>query len=71
MPNYLPDHSADTLFVDGSLESLLPENSVARVIWAVLSELDFSGFDRTYRNEEEGRPAIDPRRLAGVWIVTT
>ena len=50
MPNHLPDHSADTLCVGGSLDSLLPENSVARVIWAVLSELDFSRFDRTYRN---------------------
>jgi transposase len=69
MPHYLIDHSADTLFVGGSLESLLPENSVARVIWDVLSELDFSGFDHNYRNDEEGRPAIDPRRLAGVWIV--
>ena len=69
MPHYLPDHSADTLFVGGSLESLLPENSVARVIWDVLSDLDFSGFDHHYRNDEEGRPAIDPRRLAGVWIV--
>jgi transposase len=69
MPNYLADHRADTLFVNGSLESLLPEHSVARVIWDALSGLDFSQFDESYRNDEQGRPAIDPRRLAGVWIV--
>lgn len=69
MARYVPDHSTDTLFVRGSLDSLLPETSVARPIWAALCELDFSRFDERYRNDTEGRPALDPRRLAGVWIL--
>ena len=69
MARYIPDGSCQTLFVDGSLDSLLPEHSVARSIWRGVCELDFSRFDAKYRNDAEGRPAIDPRRLAGVWIL--
>ena len=69
MARYVPDHSSQTLFVDGSLDSLLPDNSVARSIQHGLGELDFSRFDAVYRNDLEGRPAIDPRRLTGLWIL--
>ena len=69
MARYIPADSCQTLFVNGSLDSLLPEHSVARSIWRGVCDLDFSGFDAKYRNDAEGRPAIDPRRLAGVWIL--
>lgn len=69
MARYVEDLSSQTLFVDGSLESLLPLDSVARKIWGALGGLDFSRFDEKYDNDSGGRPAIDPRRLAGVWIV--
>lgn len=69
MARYIPADSCQTLFVNGSLDSLLPECSVARSIWGSVCELDFSQFDAKYRNDAEGRPAIDPRRLAGVWIL--
>ena len=69
MARYVPDRSCDCLFVDGSLDSLLPENSVVRTIWSALCELDFKDFDARYTNDDEGRPALDPRRLAGVWIL--
>ena len=69
MARYVRDRSCDSLFVDGSLDSLLPETSVARTIWSALCELDFKDFDGRYTNDEEGRPAVDPRRLAGVWIL--
>lgn len=69
MARYVEDLSSQTLFVDGSLESLLPLDSVARKIWGALCGLDFSRFDEKYYNDAGGRPAIDPRRLAGVWIV--
>lgn len=69
MARYIPDGSCQTLFVDGSLDSLLPSNSVARSIWHGLGELDFSRFDAVYHNDDDGRPAIDPRRLAGLWIL--
>lgn len=57
------------LFVNGSLESLLPRCSVARSLWQGVCTLDFPGFDAKYNNDREGRPAIDPRRLAAVWIL--
>lgn len=69
MPNFLKDRSWDTLFVRGSLESLLPETSIARVIWQALEELDFSRLEAKYKNDEGGRAALDPRRLAAVWIL--
>ncbi len=70
MARYIEDRSADTFFVDGSLEKLLPQSSVARTIWAGLMELDFGDFDALYRNDEGGRPAIDPMRLTAVWILS-
>jgi len=69
MARYIRDESSETLFVDGSLETLLPENSIARSIWIGVSDLDFSRFDSRYRNDDEGRPAIDPRRLVCAWIL--
>ena len=58
-----------TLFISGTLEDLLPSGSIARLIWQGVSLLDFSGFDAQYCNDEEGRPALDPRRLASLWIL--
>ena len=69
MARYIEDRSAVTLFVDGSLESLLPANSLARSVAAALAQLDFAAFEAVYRNDESGRPAIAPRRLVGVWIL--
>lgn len=69
MARYIPNGSFQTLFVNGSLDSLLPSTSVARSIEYGLGELDFSRFDAVYHNDDEGRPAIDPRRLAGLWIL--
>lgn len=71
MARYILDGSFQTLFVDGSLDSLLPECSVARVVWDGVGDLDFDDFDAMYSNDTEGRPAIDPRRLTGVWILAT
>ncbi len=69
MAHYIENRSEHTLFVDGSLDSLLPEASVARTIGAALESLDFGRFDARYTNDAAGRPAVDPRRLAAVWIL--
>ena len=69
MARYMSDNSHDQLFVSGSLESLLPAQSVARVIWEALGDFDFSSFDAGYCNDEEGRPAVDPRRATAVWLL--
>ncbi len=70
MARYIDDRSSDSLFVNGSLEMLLPQASVARRLWAGLMELDFGPFDAAYCNDEGGRPAIDPARLTAVWILS-
>ena len=69
MARYIEDRSRNTLFVDGSLDSLLPQTSVARTLWSGLLQLDFKGFDAAYCNDKNGRPAICPERLAAVWIL--
>lgn len=69
MAHYV-DCSRDTaLFVSGSLEDLLPEDSVARVIWAGLEQLDFAAYDALHNNDTRGRSALHPRCLAAVWIL--
>lgn len=68
MARYKAD-STQVLFISGTLDDLLPSTSIARLIWQGVSSLDFSGFDAQYCNDEEGRPALDPRRLAGLWIL--
>lgn len=69
MARYIDDHSADSLWVNGTLDDMLPAGSVARRILTGIMSLDFARFDEGYRNDDEGRPAIDPRRLAGVWML--
>lgn len=69
MGRYQEDRRASELFVTGTLESLVPQNSVARLIAKALDELDFATFDALYRNDATGRPAVDPRRLCGVWVL--
>ena len=69
MPKYVEDRSCDTLFVDGSLDSLLPENSIARTVFDVISGSDLSQFDEKFCNDDTGRPALDPRRLTSLWIL--
>lgn len=68
MARFVEDRSECTLFVNGSLDSLLPADAPARVIYAALCELDFTMFEAAYANDAMGRPAVDPRRLAAVWI---
>ena len=54
MPKFIEGRSRDTLSVNGSLESLLPATSDARLIWQTLADFDFSPFDARYRNDEVG-----------------
>lgn len=69
MAHYIDDRRDTQMFVVGSLESLAPDNSVARLIWSALECLRFDRFDARYCNDEAGRPAVDPRRLVGVWVL--
>ena len=69
MARYVEDNRYTELFVVGSLETLLPPNALARTLRTALDRLDFSGFDARYRNDEAGRPALDPRSLTAVWLL--
>jgi transposase len=69
MAKYIEPKRDTELFVAGSLEALLPEDSIVRAIWAGLEQLDFEAYDGLYENDEEGRPALDPRGLTAVWTL--
>ena len=69
MAKYVQDGGRGSLFVHGSLDSLLPQTSMARTLWGTVCGLDFSRFDIAYRNDTKGRAAIDPRRLACLWML--
>src|SRR5258706_5868364 len=55
------------------LDSVLPANHPARVLWAVLGRLDLSAFyaEILSRDEAAGRPATDPKLLLALWLYAT
>jgi transposase len=57
-------------FVPTDLDALLEENHPARAIWEVVETLDLSKFEDaiTARGDHPGRPAVDPRILATLWL---
>jgi transposase len=69
MAKYIERKRDTELFVAGSLDLLLPENSIARTIWAGLEQLDFGPYDGLYKNDAVGRSALNPRCLTAVWTL--
>lgn len=55
------------------LDSSIPEDHPARVIWKVVEQLDLSAFyaEVRSRGEQAGRPATDPRILLALWLYAT
>jgi len=55
------------------LESLLPAEHRARLIWSAVEKLDLTKFYEPIaaRENEPGRPAIDPKILVGLWLYAT
>lgn len=66
MTRYKNDQRNQYQWMEGSLDSLLPEVSVARDIAAALERLDFASFEKGYSNEHAGSSAINPRSLVGI-----
>lgn len=60
-------------FVPTDLDALLEQDHPARAIWEVVEKLDLSKFEEplTARGDHPGRPAIDPRILATLWLYAT
>src|SRR5664279_2817909 len=55
------------------LESLLPPEHRARLVWAFVEGLDLSAFHARIRATEghSGRPPIDPAILVALWLYAT
>jgi len=66
---YKEDHRETLQFFTGSLDLLLPADSVARCIRAGLAALDFEAYDAQYKNDLTGRPGLNPRCLTAVWML--
>ena len=61
------------VFHPGSLDDLIPEDHVARSIWAYVCGLDLSPLLRQIKAVEgsEGRAMTDPRILMALWLYAT
>ena len=61
------------LLTPTDLEGLLPEDHIARGMWELVGKLDLSRFLAAIasREADSGRPAIDPRILATLWLYAT
>jgi len=55
------------------LDSLLPADHRARMLWAMVERLELSAFyeEIVARGSEPGRPATDPKVLLGLWLYAT
>lgn len=55
------------------LESLLPEDHRARLVWEAVEQLDLSDFYAAVstRLDTPGRPATDPKILLALWVYAT
>ena len=55
------------------LDALLPADHRARLVWAVIEEMDFELFYAAIaaRGSVPGRPALDPRVLLALWVYAT
>lgn len=55
------------------LESLLPADHRARLVWATVESLDLGAFydESAARGSQPGRPALDPKILLTLWLYAT
>lgn len=70
MPKYKTYNYHQTTLVPVDLEKQLPPGSIEFAIhYLVDNEIDLTGLDSRYKNEDEGRPAYDPRILLKVVLL--
>ena len=70
MPKYKPYNYHQTTLVSVDLEKQLPLGSLEFDIhYLVDNEIDLIGLDSRYKNDDEGRPAYDPRILLKVVLL--
>ena len=56
-----------------SIDELIPSSHKARLVWVLVEDLDMSPLYEEIKSVEghSGRPAIDPRILAALWLYAT
>jgi len=70
MPKYKPYNYHQTTLVSVDLEKQLPTGSMEFAIhYLVDNEINLIGLDSRYKNDDEGRPAYDPRILLKVVLL--
>jgi len=69
MPNFIPHDFNQDRFISISYEKQLPPGSFENILWHIVHEcLDFSGFNKRYKNDHGGRAAYNPAILFTVVI---
>ena len=69
-PKLIPINRSQIMMRPIDLERDLPPGHPARAMWDLLGRLDLSPFHSAIRSQqgEKGRPTINPRMLASVWL---
>jgi transposase len=69
-PRYVPIDRAQVFWGAVDVEELIPLGHRARAIWELTGKLDFSEWESriTAREGSAGRPCIEPRLLAAIWL---
>lgn len=72
-PKLIRAQRNQVMLLPTNLEDLLPEDHIARGMWTLVGKLDLSRFLAAIetRENEAGRPAIDPRILVTLWLYAT
>ena len=72
-PKLIRAQRHQVMLLPTNLENLLPEDHIARGMWTLVGKLDLSRFLAAIetRENEAGRPAIDPRILVTLWLYAT
>src|SRR6266849_370469 len=60
-------------FKIGSLDDLIPQDHIVRLVWDYVDQLDMSNILGTIQSVEGsvGRPATDPKILLALWLYAT
>jgi len=67
MPKYKSYNYAQEMMIPVNLErQLVPGSLEFAIHYLVDNEIDLSGFEERFKNDEEGRPGYDPRILLKV-----
>lgn len=68
MAKYKDINREQLFFLPSSIDKLIVEDHVARYMWDILDQFDLSPFDKDYKNDDSGRPAIKPKNLLAILL---